>query len=178
MVIAAESSLKGKDIYVFHTFPEQMVIGGHVAYRNLWGILREQVFIPVVSFSRSWSRVQSPVYIQRRHAGVELYFEVIESCLPAVLSGSVVFSDCSASDNESLSFLTLRKYISVQTIKQNQTWPFLSCQPFHFPLNLAQQKPSWSSQCGTFWQVKKKEQKKKQPFNLLLHASIRVIIVY
>lgn len=29
-------------LYVFHTFPERMVIGGHVAYSNLWGTLRNQ----------------------------------------------------------------------------------------------------------------------------------------
>lgn len=29
-------------LYVFHTFPERMVIGEHVMYSNLWGTLRDQ----------------------------------------------------------------------------------------------------------------------------------------
>lgn len=89
----------------------------------------------------------------------KLYFRgVISACLRAAPSRLFFFSDCSTADNESLTILTLTKYISVQTIKQNQPGLFPVSSQSSFPLDLAPQKPCRYSQCELFWQVKQKKQ--------------------
>lgn len=129
LVIAAPGSFEGeikkKTFLSFTAFLSQCWLVD--MWRTaIWGHSgSEQVFIPVVSFSfpLSRARVRLPFYIQDVCLRSFILW-VIASCLPAVLSGSVFFSDCSVSDNESLSILTLRKFISAKTTKQKPDQTF------------------------------------------------------